>query len=100
MRAFPCHDSGKGDGRVDWRALVLRQLAAVSLDQDILPCTWPPAPGGARCSPEKGINPDRHHAPARHLSKRIQLTPSIQQPRVLRRGGEKATPALPALWIY
>lgn len=43
MRAFPCHGFCKGDGRVGWRALILRQLAAASLDQDVLPSTWPPS---------------------------------------------------------
>lgn len=60
-----------------------------------------PSPGGARCFPKKGINPDRHHAPARRaLSKRIQLTRLIEQPCAGSREGEKPTPAPPGLSIY
>lgn len=44
--------------------------------------------------PRNGINPDRHHAPARlALSKRIQLTPSIKQPCTTGGEGEKINPS-------
>lgn len=93
MRAFPGHDfAAESDALAGAHSSCVNWAAAI-LDQDILHSfhlAAVPPPGAQECIPEKGINPDRLHAPARHaLSKRIQVTLLIEQPCEVRRGRGK-----------